>query len=466
MANPAVQFITLDKFKLRVTEKLGQGSFATVYKAVNQGRHDAPEVVAVKCMSKKSFNKVTVERLLTEITLMKEELKHPHIVQMVDFLWDDQMVYIIMEYCSGGDLFSLIQKYRMLNEDTARKFLQQLASALKFLREKNVVHMDLKPQNILLSSEHNPCLKLADFGMAQNLNTGDHADSFRGSPLYMAPEIFLADHYDAKVDLWSVGVILYETLFGHAPYSSRTTDELIVKIRQDVPIIIPQRPPVSCSCRDLLNGLLQREPDKRMSFDKFFTHPFIDLEHMPSAENLSKAVSLVKSAIIKDSEGRYVAAINLYCESLEYFIPIVKNEYDASKREELRRKVQQYMSRAEQLKGILKQKAQQKAQQKPEKLLEEMAVESQPIRAAMQLAYEAKLCDLQQDFNKALKLYEASIEKLFPLVEEEKDASRKKAITSEINLFLARAEELKTLIRELPAEQNPESSLPFKCRPM
>ena len=100
-------------------------------------------MVAVKCMSKKNLNKVTVERLLTEITLMKEELKHPHIVQMIDFLvrhfyhifsmlhcavlqWDDQMVYIIMEYCSGGDLFSLIQKYRMLNEDTARKFLQQL----------------------------------------------------------------------------------------------------------------------------------------------------------------------------------------------------------------------------------------------------------------------------------------------------------------------------------------------------
>ena len=69
--------------------------------------------------------------------------------------------------------------------------------------------MNLKPQNILLSSEHNPYLKLADFGMVQHLDSGDHADLFRGSPLYMAPEIFLAYHYDAKVDLWLVGVISF-----------------------------------------------------------------------------------------------------------------------------------------------------------------------------------------------------------------------------------------------------------------
>lgn len=258
---------------------------------------------------------------------MKEELKHPHIVQMIDFMWDDHSVYIVMEYCSGGDLGSLIRKYRMLDEDTAKKFLQQLASALKFLREKNVVHMDLKPQNILLSSEFNPCLKLADFGMAQHLDSSDHADSFRGSPLYMAPEIFLADHYDAKVDLWSVGVILFETLFGHAPYFSHSTSELIEKIRQDVPIIIPQRPQVSKCCKDLLDGLLQRDPNKRISYAAFFSHPFIDLEHMPTAESLSKAVSLVKSAIAKDSEGEYASAINLYCESLEYFIPIIKCQH-------------------------------------------------------------------------------------------------------------------------------------------
>uniref|UniRef100_F7HTG4 non-specific serine/threonine protein kinase n=1 Tax=Macaca mulatta TaxID=9544 RepID=F7HTG4_MACMU len=114
-----------------------------------------------------------------------------------------------MEFCAGGDLSRFIHTRRILPEKVARVFMQQLASALQFLHERSISHLDLKPQNILLSSLEKPHLKLADFGFAQHMSPWDEKHVLRGSPLYMAPEMVCQRQYDARVDLWSVGVILY-----------------------------------------------------------------------------------------------------------------------------------------------------------------------------------------------------------------------------------------------------------------
>ncbi|TSK38389.1 Serine/threonine-protein kinase ULK3 [Bagarius yarrelli] len=260
-----------------LTEKLGSGTYAMT---------DSREAVAVKVVSKKSLNKSSMENLLTEIEILKT-VRHPHIVQLKDFQWDSENIYLILEWCSGGDLSRFIRSRRILPERVARLFLQQMACALKFLHEKNISHLDLKPQNILLSGT---VLKLADFGFAQYMSPWDEKSSLRGSPLYMAPEIVCQRQYDARVDLWSVGVILYEALFGRAPFASRSCAELEEKIRSDKPIELPAGARVSRDCRDLLLRLLERDPDLRISFDEFFLHPFVDLEHMASAESLDKAV--------------------------------------------------------------------------------------------------------------------------------------------------------------------------------
>jgi len=118
------------------------------------------EVVAIKCVEKCRLQGSAVENLLTEIKLMKL-LKHEHIVQMRDFCWDDRFIYIIIEYCDGGDLSCFIKKRRKLPEATCRKFLQQLTLALQYLRSNNVSHMDLKPQNLLLTTKPILSLKVA-----------------------------------------------------------------------------------------------------------------------------------------------------------------------------------------------------------------------------------------------------------------------------------------------------------------
>ena len=120
-----------------------------------------------------------------------------------------------------------------------QRLAQQLAVALRYLRDHGVSHLDLKPSNLLLSGTQPPLLKVADFGFAQHLTENATERGLRGSPLYMAPEILLKDHFDAKADIWSVGVILYEALFGKAPFSSDTLEQLVMKIKEDVPVSIP-----------------------------------------------------------------------------------------------------------------------------------------------------------------------------------------------------------------------------------
>ncbi|XP_045545244.1 serine/threonine-protein kinase ULK3 isoform X2 [Salmo salar] len=330
-----------------LTERLGSGTYATVYKAYRKG--DNREVVAVKVVGKKSLNKVSMENLLTEIEILKT-VRHPHIVQLKDFQWDSENIYLILEWCSGGDLSRFIHSRRMLPERVARLFLQQIACALQFLHNHNISHLDLKPQNILLSGS---VLKLADFGFASYMSPWDEQSALRGSPLYMAPEMVCRRQYDSRVDLWSVGVILYETLFGRAPFASRSYAELEEKIRSDKPIELPAGARVSRNCRDLLLRLLDRDPDTRLTFTQFFSHPWVDLEHMPNAESLGKAKDLVLKAVQKDQEGDRSAALSLYCSALEHFVPAIHYETDRLRKDALRQKVSQYVSRAEELKALV-----------------------------------------------------------------------------------------------------------------
>uniref|UniRef100_A0A8C7U3G0 Serine/threonine-protein kinase ULK3 n=1 Tax=Oncorhynchus mykiss TaxID=8022 RepID=A0A8C7U3G0_ONCMY len=330
-----------------LTERLGSGTYATVYKAYRKG--DNREVVAVKVVGKKTLNKVSMENLLTEIEILKT-VRHPHIVQLKDFQWDSENIYLILEWCSGGDLSRFIHSRRLLPERVARLFLQQIACALQFLHNHNISHLDLKPQNILLSGS---VLKLADFGFASYMSPWDEQSALRGSPLYMAPEMVCRRQYDSRVDLWSVGVILYETLFGRAPFASRSYAELEEKIRSDKPIELPAGARVSRNCRDLLLRLLDRDPDTRLTFTQFFSHPWVDLEHMPNAESLGKAKDLVLKAVQKDQEGDRSAALSLYCSALEHFVPAIHYETDRLRKDALRQKVSQYVSRAEELKALV-----------------------------------------------------------------------------------------------------------------
>lgn len=218
-------------------EALGSGSYGTVIKA--RTTHKPITFIAVKCILRSSLTKSGQDNLITEIEVLKK-LKHPNIVELIDFQWDDSYVYLLMELCGAGDLSKFLrsQPDKRVSERQSREFTRQLCAALDFMSSKNICHMDLKPHNILLTytmrstgllkasggaaalgigSRLEPRLKIADFGFAKHMDReGAHEDdTLRGSYLYMAPEVLTHRDYSDKCDLWSLGVIIYECLTGN-----------------------------------------------------------------------------------------------------------------------------------------------------------------------------------------------------------------------------------------------------------
>ncbi|XP_075361766.1 serine/threonine-protein kinase ULK3 isoform X3 [Mycteria americana] len=412
----------LDEFIL--TERLGTGTYATVYKAYR--KRDTREVVAIKCVSKRSLNRASVENLLTEIEILKT-IRHPHIVELKDFQWDSDHIYLIMEFCAGGDLSRFIRMRRILPEKVARIFLQQL-----------------------------------DFGFAQYMSPWDEKHVLRGSPLYMAPEMVCRQQYDARVDLWSVGVILYEALFGRPPFASRSFAELEEKIRSDRAVELPSRPLLSPECRDLLGQLLERDPLKRISFERFFAHPFVDMEHVPGPESLCKATNLVVEAVKKDQEGDASAALSLYCKALEYFVPALHYESDARRKEAIRAKVGQYISRAEELKALVTSSSKSLLQQgnPARELLKEMAKDKPRLCAALEMASAAIAKEEEgKDDGDTLELYQQSLGELLLLLAAEPAGRRRELLHAEIQTLMARAEYLKDQMKMREAQSMGKEAL-------
>uniref|UniRef100_A0A672UXT9 non-specific serine/threonine protein kinase n=1 Tax=Strigops habroptila TaxID=2489341 RepID=A0A672UXT9_STRHB len=223
---------TVGKFEFSRKDLIGHGAFAVVFK----GRHkEKPELeVAVKCINKKNLAK-SQTLLGKEIKILKE-LKHENIVALYDFQELANSVYLVMEHCNVFHLWLFFNSFlamRTLSEDTIRLFLQQIAGAMKMLHSKGIIHRDLKPQNILLSyaggrksNPNNIRIKIADFGFARYLQNNMMAATLCGSPMYMAPEVIMSQHYDAKADLWSIGTIIYQCLTGKAPFQASSPQDL------------------------------------------------------------------------------------------------------------------------------------------------------------------------------------------------------------------------------------------------
>jgi serine/threonine-protein kinase ULK/ATG1 len=184
------------------------------------GRHqERGTEVAVKEIAMERLSRKLRESLLSEVDILRR-IRHPNVIALHDSVKDHGRIYLILEYCRGGDLHAYLQRHKRVSETVAKHFIRQLASGLQMLRDNNVVHRDLKPQNILLvENNENSLLKIADFGFAKFLQPFALAETLCGSPLYMAPEVMQAQKYDAKADLWSVGVILYQLVTGIPPFN-------------------------------------------------------------------------------------------------------------------------------------------------------------------------------------------------------------------------------------------------------
>ncbi|CAH9130572.1 unnamed protein product [Cuscuta epithymum] len=257
-----------------VGKQIGTGSYSTVWHA----RHRVHGTeVAIKEIVTARLNSKLKESLMSEIVIL-QKINHPNIIHLHDMIQDSGKVYIVLEYCRGGDLSMYIQQRNgKIPEATAKHFMQQLASGLKVLRENNLIHRDLKPQNLLLSvNDDNAVLRIADFGFARSLQPRGLAETLCGSPLYMAPEIMQLQKYDAKADLWSVGAILFQLVTGRTPFIGNNQIQLLQNIVKSSELQFPSNANnLSDECIDLCKKLLRRNPVERLTFEEFFNHPFL-----------------------------------------------------------------------------------------------------------------------------------------------------------------------------------------------
>ncbi|KAM4702341.1 serine/threonine-protein kinase ULK2 isoform 1-T1 [Discoglossus pictus] len=266
-------------FEYSRKDLIGHGAFAVVFKGRHRKKTDWE--VAIKSINKKNLSKSQI-LLGKEIKILKE-LQHENIVALYDVQELPNSVFLVMEYCNGGDLADYLQAKGTLSEDTIRVFLQQIAAAMRVLHSKGIIHRDLKPQNILLSYASRKKsafsgirIKIADFGFARYLHSNMMAATLCGSPMYMAPEVIMSQHYDAKADLWSIGTVIYQCLVGKPPFQANSPQDLRLFYEKNKNLVasIPRETSVYLS--DLLLGLLQRNQKDRLDFEGFFNHPFLD----------------------------------------------------------------------------------------------------------------------------------------------------------------------------------------------
>nr|XP_025719849.1 serine/threonine-protein kinase ULK2 isoform X7 [Callorhinus ursinus] len=266
-------------FEYSKRDLVGHGAFAVVFRGRHRQKTDWE--VAIKSINKKNLSKSQI-LLGKEIKILKE-LQHENIVALYDVQELPNSVFLVMEYCNGGDLADYLQAKGTLSEDTIRVFLHQIAAAMRILHSKGIIHRDLKPQNILLSYANRRKsnvsgirIKIADFGFARYLHSNMMAATLCGSPMYMAPEVIMSQHYDAKADLWSIGTVIYQCLVGKPPFQANSPQDLRMfyeKNRSLMPSIPRETSPYLAN---LLLGLLQRNQKDRMDFEAFFSHPFLE----------------------------------------------------------------------------------------------------------------------------------------------------------------------------------------------
>ncbi|XP_010252111.1 PREDICTED: CBL-interacting protein kinase 18-like [Nelumbo nucifera] len=242
---------------------LGQGTFAKVYYARNL---KTGQSVAIKVIDKEKVLKVgLIDQIKREISVMRL-VRHPNIVQLYEVMASKSKIYFVMEYCKGGELFNKVAKGK-LKEDVARKYFQQLISAVDFCHSRGVYHRDLKPENLLLDDNGN--LKVSDFGLsalAESKRQDGLLHTTCGTPAYVAPEVISRKGYDGpKADIWSCGVILFVLLAGYLPFHDPNLMEMYRKIGRGefkCPSWFPS------DVRRLLSKILDPNPNTRISITK------------------------------------------------------------------------------------------------------------------------------------------------------------------------------------------------------
>ena len=272
--NQAIQNKSLfDKYEVK--QKIGKGKFGLVKCGLNK---ETKKPVAIKIMAKKNMDKSDLELAKVEIDILKIG-QHPNIIKLYDIYENESYIYIIMEYCSGGDLLSYFEynEYE-LPETKVCEIIHKLSMAIYYLHSYGIVHRDLKPENILMTDlSPQADIRLLDFGLSKIIGNEEKCTEPYGTLSFVAPEVLQGKPYDKSVDLWSIGIITFLLLCGYLPFDDKHSEREIARqtIQDPVPFEENIWKRYSPEAKTFVDGLLQKKPEKRYSIKEVLEHPWI-----------------------------------------------------------------------------------------------------------------------------------------------------------------------------------------------
>ena len=261
-----------------INEELGSGGFGKVV----SGTHiPTGEKVAIKIMDKEQImsDELNKERVLNEISILKI-VRHNNIVKLYEVMETPQKIYLVMEYCDSGDMFDYIVAKQHLSERQACVFFQELIDALSYLHSQNIVHRDVKPENILLQTfGKSLTCKLIDFGISRTYTLDKLISTPCGTASYAPPEMHKGEEYYGLLsDVWSAGVLLYAMVCGYLPFCEEDEDtniDNIIKGNYEIP------EEASPDLKDLIKHIMDIDPLTRYDIDQIKKHPWYNLVTPP-----------------------------------------------------------------------------------------------------------------------------------------------------------------------------------------
>lgn len=308
--------------KYRFLTMLGKGGFGEIYRVQDV---ETGNIYACKQINKASIN--NAEQFQTELGLLKET-DHPNVVRLYEVIESIDFIYLIMEECLGGELFTRIahktKKGERFTEESSRIIFKQIIQSINYLHTHGVCHRDIKPENIMFTSiEDNSPIKLIDFGLSKIFAIDQwKTANIVGTPLYMAPEVFIGK-YNEKCDVWSCGVILYILLSGRAPFFSKDRNNLIeLIIKGQYSFNFPEFSTVSNEAKDLITKMLC-EQNRRISAKEVLEQEWLFKKDNNSTPN-SNTLKLTYDKMVK------YADLNIFQKSVIFYTTFNLSNEDTS----------------------------------------------------------------------------------------------------------------------------------------
>ena len=297
-------------------KELGRGAFGEVYLSTDD---NLDSLTAIKVINRKKLSPIQKNKLLIQLEVLSK-LNHKNVTKILDKQKTSNNFYIEMEYSNGPNLYEYVTHYKKkynknLNEETVQKLVKQIASGLEYLHKNKIIHRDIKLENLIINFDdisnktkglteediyqkkiiysslpsknsdvgdllkENITVKICDFGFSRKVDENHQASTVLGTPITTAPDVLFLEmgvgHYGTEADMWSLGVCVYELLIGNVPFLKNS----VKKIKEDIlngVFDYPKNVDISFESISFINALLQYDPKKRLSWDNFWKHPFLN----------------------------------------------------------------------------------------------------------------------------------------------------------------------------------------------